>query len=91
MLYNNEYTGKMRDRVASMKTITDCITNLQEKLRKIPTKKLYRVLAEIGRRGSSVSIVSGYGLDDWAIEVRSPAKAKDFMINTIKSTKICNL
>jgi hypothetical protein len=24
-------------------------------------------------RGSSVSIVSDYGLDDWAIEVRSPA------------------
>jgi hypothetical protein len=29
-------------------------------------------------RGSSVSIVSGYGLDDRAIEVRSPARAKDF-------------
>jgi hypothetical protein len=28
--------------------------------------------------GSSVSIVSGYGLDDRAIEVRSPADAKDF-------------
>jgi hypothetical protein len=27
---------------------------------------------------SSVSIVSGYGLDDRAIEVRSPAEAKDF-------------
>jgi hypothetical protein len=27
-------------------------------------------------RGSSVSIVSGYKLDDWAIEVRSPAEAK---------------
>jgi hypothetical protein len=27
---------------------------------------------------SSVSIVSGYGLDDRAIEVRSPAQAKDF-------------
>jgi hypothetical protein len=26
-------------------------------------------------RGSSVSIVSGYGLDDWAIEVQSPAEA----------------
>jgi hypothetical protein len=26
-------------------------------------------------RGSSVSIVSGYGLDDRAIEVRSPAEA----------------
>jgi hypothetical protein len=29
-------------------------------------------------RVSSVSIVSDYGLDDWAIEVRSPAGAKDF-------------
>jgi hypothetical protein len=28
--------------------------------------------------GSSVSTVSGYGLDDRAIEVRSPAEAKDF-------------
>jgi hypothetical protein len=30
------------------------------------------------RRGSSVSIVSGYGLDDRANEVRSPAEARDF-------------
>jgi hypothetical protein len=29
-------------------------------------------------RGNSVSIVSGYGLDDRAIEVRSPAEAKGF-------------
>jgi hypothetical protein len=28
--------------------------------------------------GSSVSIVSGYGLDDRAIEVRSPTGAKNF-------------
>jgi hypothetical protein len=28
--------------------------------------------------GSSVSIVSDYGLDDRAIEVRSPAQAKEF-------------
>jgi hypothetical protein len=28
-------------------------------------------------RGISVSIVSGYGLDDGAIHVRSPAEAKD--------------
>jgi hypothetical protein len=31
-------------------------------------------------RGSSVSIVSGYGLDDRAIEVRSPAEAKRFFL-----------
>jgi hypothetical protein len=28
--------------------------------------------------GSSGSIVSGYGLNDWAIEVRSPTEAKEF-------------
>jgi hypothetical protein len=28
--------------------------------------------------GSSVSRVSDYGLDDWAIEVRSPAESKGF-------------
>jgi hypothetical protein len=33
--------------------------------------------------GSSVSIVSGYGLDDRAIQDRSPPEAKDF------SSKLC--
>jgi hypothetical protein len=32
----------------------------------------------VGGGGSSGSIVSDYGLDDRAIEVRSPAEAKDF-------------
>jgi hypothetical protein len=31
-----------------------------------------------GEPSSSVSIVSGYGLDDRVIDVRSPAGAKDF-------------
>jgi hypothetical protein len=30
--------------------------------------------------GSSVSIVSDYGLDDRVIEVRSPAEAKEFLL-----------
>jgi hypothetical protein len=30
--------------------------------------------------GSSVIIVSGYGLDDRTIEVRSPAEAKGFFL-----------
>jgi hypothetical protein len=30
--------------------------------------------------GSSVSIVSGYGLDDRAIDVRTPAEAKGFFL-----------
>jgi hypothetical protein len=36
--------------------------------------------------GSSGSIVSGYGLDDRAIEVRSPAEAKDFSSNLCVQT-----
>jgi hypothetical protein len=32
---------------------------------------------------SSVSIVSGYGLDDRAIEVRSPARAKNFPVASV--------
>jgi hypothetical protein len=31
-------------------------------------------------QGSSVSIVSGYGLDDRAIEIRSAAEAKGFFL-----------
>jgi hypothetical protein len=36
--------------------------------------------------GSSVSIVSGYGLDDRTIEVQSPAGAKDFSSNLCVQT-----
>jgi hypothetical protein len=38
------------------------------------------IIANIPRSetGSSVSIVSDYGLDDRAVQVRSPAEAKDF-------------
>jgi hypothetical protein len=36
--------------------------------------------------GSSVSIVSGYGLDDRAIQVRSPAEAKDLSSNVCVQT-----
>jgi hypothetical protein len=37
-------------------------------------------------RGSSVSIMSDYGLDDWAIGVRSPAGAKEFFSNLCVQT-----
>jgi hypothetical protein len=40
-------------------------------------KRKYPLLRE---PGSSVSIVSGYGLGDRAIEVRSPAEAKGFFL-----------
>jgi hypothetical protein len=39
-----------------------------------------------GEPGSSVSIVSDYGLDNWAIEVRSPAEAEDFSCNLCVQT-----
>jgi hypothetical protein len=39
-------------------------------------------------RGSSVSIVSGYGMDDRAIEVRSPAGAKDFSSNLLSPDRL---
>jgi hypothetical protein len=53
------------------------------------TQKHKNILAPNGIRtcypsnlepGSSVSIVSGYGLDDRAIEVRYPAEAKGFFL-----------
>jgi hypothetical protein len=39
-----------------------------------------------GESVSSVSIVSGYGLDDRAIEVRLPAETKDFSCNLCVQT-----
>jgi hypothetical protein len=39
--------------------------------------------------GSSVSIVSDYGLDDRAIEVRSPAEAKGFFLYTLCPDRLC--
>jgi hypothetical protein len=41
---------------------------------------LEQVVRRVGEQGRSVSIVSGYGLDDRAIEVRSPAEAKGFFL-----------
>jgi hypothetical protein len=41
---------------------------------------LAHVLYDTGEPGSSVSIVSGYGLDDRVIKVRSPAETKGFFL-----------
>jgi hypothetical protein len=38
------------------------------------------LLKEHRSRGSSVSIVSGYGLEDRTIEVRSPAEIRVFFL-----------
>jgi hypothetical protein len=48
----------------------------QVALRRMKVLNGINVLSE--SRGSSGSIVSDYGLDDWVIEVRSPAGAEDF-------------
>jgi hypothetical protein len=42
--------------------------------------KCIRSLYIVWSRGSSVSIVSGYGLDDQAIEVRSLAEERGFFL-----------
>jgi hypothetical protein len=47
---------------------------------------LLSVSLSMGNRGSSVSIVSGYGLDARAIEIRSPAGAKGFSSNLCVQT-----
>jgi hypothetical protein len=39
-----------------------------------------------GSQGSSASLVSGYGLDDRMIEVRSPAEAREFSSNLCVQT-----
>jgi hypothetical protein len=44
-----------------------------------PLLECFSAVDEPRRAGSSV-IVSGYGLDDRAIEVRSPAEAKGFFL-----------
>jgi hypothetical protein len=45
-----------------------------------------RCREETVSRVSSGSIVSGYGLDDQAIQVRSPVEAKDFSSNLCVQT-----
>jgi hypothetical protein len=44
------------------------------------------VCVVIGSRGSSVSIVSGYELDDQAMEVRSPSNVRDFSFSLCAQT-----
>jgi hypothetical protein len=48
--------------------------------------KCVRSLYIVWSRGSAVSIVSGYELDDQAIEVRSPAEERGFSSNLCVQT-----
>jgi hypothetical protein len=46
----------------------------------LPGRVFSTLLFSLIEPGSSVNIVSGYGLDDQAIEVRSLAEAKGFFL-----------
>jgi hypothetical protein len=52
------------------------------------TYNLYQLLHSSRSRDSSVSVVSGYGLDDRAIEVWSPAEAKKFSFNLVSPDRL---
>jgi hypothetical protein len=75
---NNESLN--HDINVSKQALTDCIIShpfcIVQNFTSIKNEKRTRV--NFCEQGSSVSIVPGYGLDDRAIEVRTPAEAKDF-------------
>jgi hypothetical protein len=52
----------------------------------IPLIKFRESTQQVRSQGSSVSIVSDYGLDDRAIEDRSPTETKDFSSNLCVQT-----
>jgi hypothetical protein len=62
-------------------------TGPTECLKYVCSSYLKKLLNNICEPGRSVSIVSGYGLDDRAIEVRSPAKAKGFTCSLCVKTR----
>jgi hypothetical protein len=47
------------------------------------TSKIYSSFMQRRSQGSSVNIVSGYGLDDRAIEVRSPAQVEGYFLQPL--------
>jgi hypothetical protein len=49
---------------------------------------MYLFTGIVGSRGSSVSIVSDYGMDDRAIEVRSPTGAEDFSSSPLRPDRL---
>jgi hypothetical protein len=51
--------------------------------------QLFLCSLQLSEPGSSVSTVSGYGLDDWAIEVRSPAEATGFFLYPLCPDRLC--
>jgi hypothetical protein len=63
----------------------ELVCDLRDRLRSVRCIQYKTVIISctvpVKSRDSSVSIVSGYGLDDQAIEVRSLAEAKDFSSN----------
>jgi hypothetical protein len=61
-------------------SIQGSYSGLGTQLRQEDNVKYYTCNVYLSEPGSSDSIVSGYGLDDWAIEVQSLAKAKAFFL-----------
>jgi hypothetical protein len=45
-----------------------------------PVYGIFMITIYISEQRSSVSVVSGYGLDDRAMEVRSPAEEREFFV-----------
>jgi hypothetical protein len=61
--------------------ISETSVDIQLRTRQyIPEDSELQTYMCISEPGSSVSIVSGYGLDDRAIDVRTPAGAKRFFL-----------
>jgi hypothetical protein len=63
----------------TIQSLLNCICLLKQRSGDKCFQFLYATLLDVSR-GSSVSIVSGYGLEDRAIEFRSPREAKGFFL-----------
>jgi hypothetical protein len=75
--YQFALTGDREKKTKCLNLVADDDDD-NDKLRLQTVKNIYVEYTYIEEPGSSVSIVSDYGLDDRTIGVRSPAGAKDF-------------
>jgi hypothetical protein len=71
------YTSIINALIAIIHCITG-YTHLRVSWFSLVSSNYFLIVAYLRNRGSSVSIVSDYGLDDRAIDFRSPAEAKVF-------------
>jgi hypothetical protein len=80
------YSWRLSVPVAVWSEASALIASTLTSLVRIPPEAWLFIRAFYVSRGSSVSIVSGYVLDDRAIGARSPAGAKDFLSNLCVQT-----